>query len=66
MLVATGFRLVPVAVDVNVLILAELDVLEDGADVIVLDVAHEERDMSAAVKIQKRPFLNSMTAVLIK
>ena len=62
----------------NVLILDELDVLVDAADVMVLvdaadvivvleaDVAHEAREMSAAITIQKKPALNSMTAILIQ
>ena len=65
--------------DVNVLMLAvvEVDDLRTAWDVIVLlagdviallavDVAHEERDMSAASTSQKKPALNSMTAACTK
>ena len=69
MLVCIGCKLEPVAVDVYVLMLAEVDELRTAWDVMVLlaaDVAHEERDMSAATTSQKKPALNSMTAARTK
>lgn len=51
MLVAIGCSLVPVAVDVKVRMLADVEV--DAADVIV-DVAHDAREMSAAITTQKK------------
>ena len=69
MLVCIGFKLVPVAVDVYVLMLAVVDELRAALDVMVLlaaDVAHETRDMSAATTSQKKPALNSMTATCIE
>lgn len=53
------------AVDVKVLILAELDVLVVGGEVIVLVVALEAREMSAAITSQKKPVFNSMAANLV-
>ena len=67
--VCIGFKLAPVAVDVNVLMLAEVDEIKLAWEVMVLlgaDVAHEERDMSAASTSQKKPALNSMTAACTK
>ena len=61
--VAIGCSLVPVAVDVKVRMLADVDV--DAADVIV-DVAHDAREMSAAITSQKKPALNIMAAVFVE
>lgn len=65
MLVAIGCSLVPVAVDVKVRMLAELDVEVDAADVIV-DVTHDAREMSAAITTKKKPALNIMAAVFVE
>ena len=67
--VATGFKLVPVAVDVNVWILDELAVEVDAADVIVMlvvedDDAHDTRETREAITTQKRPALNNITTIL--
>ena len=50
---------------VEVVLIVQLDdVCVDGADVIVLlVVAHDIREMSAAITIQKNPALNNMAAV---
>ena len=65
-----GFALVPVAVVEDVLTVQLDDVEEDGADVIVLAplliVAHDVREMRAAITIQKKPALNNMMAVSFK
>ena len=65
--VETGFAMVPVAVVLDVLTVQVDDVAVDAADVIVLlVVAHDVREMSAAITIQKKPALNNMTAVSFK
>lgn len=65
--VEMGFKLVPVAVLVVVLTVQLDDVEVDAADVIVLlVVAHDIREMSAANTIQKRSALNNMMAVSFK
>ena len=65
--VETGFTLVPVAVVLDVLTVQVDDVAVDAADVIVLlVVAHDVREMSAAITIQKKPALDNMTAVSFK
>ena len=65
--VAMAFKLVPVAVVLVVLIVQLDDVEVDAADVIVLlVVAHDVREISAAITIQRKPALNNMTAVSFK
>ena len=62
--VAMACLLVPVAVVLDVLTVQVDDVAVDAAAVIVLlVVAHDVREMSAAITIQKKPALNNMTAV---
>ena len=65
--VATGFKLEPVAVEVNVWILEELAVEVDAADVIVMlvvDDAHDARETRVAITTQKTPALTNITTVL--
>ena len=65
--VEMGFTLVPVAVVLVVLTVQLDDVEVDAADVIVLlVVAHDVREMSAAITIQRKPALNNMTAMSFK
>ena len=64
--VAIGFKLEPVAVDVNVLMVEELAVEVDAADVIVILVAwHDATEMSAAIANHNLAF-SSMVMIFVE